>query len=197
MANRTYCTVADIKSYLTIGQDIDDVLLENVIERATKMIETYTHRVFQCDSATSRFFDAEQDTSQKRRRLWLRYDCAEISYVKNGDGSTILATNYVTLPRNETPIYAIDLKLSYDDVFFWDESPEDAIEVSAFWAYSKTPPLDIVQACVRLSTFLYKQKDTTSDIERPILTGDGSTIMPVRLPKDVEQILKPYIAEVL
>lgn len=55
-------------------------------------------------------------------------------------------------------------------------------------------PTDIVQACRRLASFLYRQKDTQQgDTDRPILAGDGSVIMPTTLPQDVEMLLKPYM----
>jgi len=55
-------------------------------------------------------------------------------------------------------------------------------------------PPDIRQACVRLTGWLYRQKDTQSgDIDRPILAGDGSVIMPTTLPQDVQAILSQWI----
>lgn len=58
-------------------------------------------------------------------------------------------------------------------------------------------PTDIVSACRRLASWLYRQKDTQSgDIDRPILAGDGSVIMPTTLPGDVEMLLRPYVKRV-
>ena len=55
-------------------------------------------------------------------------------------------------------------------------------------------PPDIVMACKRLASWLYRQKDTQQgDSDRPILAGDGSIIMPSTLPQDVTTLLKPYI----
>ena len=55
-------------------------------------------------------------------------------------------------------------------------------------------PTDIVTACRRLASWLYRQKDTQQgDIDRPILAGDGSVIMPTTLPGDVEMLLRPYM----
>jgi hypothetical protein len=57
-------------------------------------------------------------------------------------------------------------------------------------------PIDIVQACRRLAAWMYRQKDTQQgDIDRPILAGDGSVIMPTTLPQDVATILKPYMRQ--
>lgn len=54
-------------------------------------------------------------------------------------------------------------------------------------------PVDIVTACRRLAAWMYRQKDTQSgDLDRPLLAGDGTVIMPTNLPLDVEHILRPY-----
>jgi hypothetical protein len=54
-------------------------------------------------------------------------------------------------------------------------------------------PTDIVTACRRLAAWMYRQKDTQQgDLDRPILAGDGSVIMPTTLPQDVEMLLRPY-----
>lgn len=55
-------------------------------------------------------------------------------------------------------------------------------------------PASIRQACTRLAAFLYRQKDNQSgDIDRPVLTGDGSVIMPTTLPRDVQVLLQPWV----
>jgi len=59
--------------------------------------------------------------------------------------------------------------------------------------YILAAPQDIVQACRRLASWLYRQKDNQSgDQDRPVLMGDGTVIMPTTLPADVVQTLQPY-----
>lgn len=53
-------------------------------------------------------------------------------------------------------------------------------------------PADVEQATLRLVAFLYRQRDNSSDIDRPVLTSDGVTIMPSNLPQDVQQLLRNY-----
>lgn len=56
-------------------------------------------------------------------------------------------------------------------------------------------PAGIVQACRRLSAWLYRQKDTAqSGTETPILTADGTVLMPSTLPADVLDLLQPFTA---
>jgi hypothetical protein len=55
-------------------------------------------------------------------------------------------------------------------------------------------PASIRQACTRLASFLYRQKDTQGGVqEQPILAGDGSVIMPTTLPRDVQILLQPWV----
>lgn len=194
--NRQYCGKNDVKTYLGIGQDVDDILLDQIIDRATAIVEGFTHRVFVCDGATSRFLDAECDVTEGGRMLWLRGDLCAITYVKNGDGSTVASNQYVTEPRRETPYYALRMRWDANNPWLWDDTPEDSIEVNGMWAYSITPPVQIVQATIRLAAFLYRQKDTTADLDRPLMSGDGIVIMPAKLPTDVMQLIKTYILEV-
>ena len=54
-------------------------------------------------------------------------------------------------------------------------------------------PTDIVMACRRLASWLYRQKDSQmGDIDRPVLAGDGTVIMPTTLPNDVTRLIAPY-----
>lgn len=56
-----------------------------------------------------------------------------------------------------------------------------------------SPPNDIMTACRRLAAWMYRQKDNQNgDIDRPLLAGDGTVIMPTTLPLDVEKILMGY-----
>lgn len=194
--NRQYCTKQDVKIYLGIGQDVDDILLDQIIDRATAIIEGFTHRIFSCSTATSQFLDGDCDVTDGGRMLWLRDDLCSISYIKNGDGTTVASSQYVTEPRRDAPYYGLRMKWNADTIWVWDTTPEGAIEVNGMWAYSTTPPLQIVQATIRLAAFLYRQKDSTADLDRPLASADGVVIMPTKLPSDVMQLIKRYILEV-
>ena len=81
--------------------------------------------------------------------------------------------------------------MNEDYTWEFDDS-DDEISIAGTWGYSATPPADIAHACVRLAAFLYRQKDTSADIDRPLMTGDGVTIMPSAIPQDVKSILDNY-----
>ena len=182
-----YTTLADVKAYLGITPVGDDTLLAALIVRAQSIIEMITGRSFEAVTAT-KYFHAEDVDGQT---LWmLGDDLLTVTTLTNGDGVVIAAANFRLEPRNSTPKFSIRLNES----LVWDFTDGDSeITVAGTWGYAATAPAGIVQACIRLTSFLYRQKDTNADIDRPLVTGDGVTIMPSALPVDVMTLLKPYM----
>ena len=187
-----YCTLEELKQYLAIGAELeeDDELLTSFILTATKMIETRTTRKFESSAVSTRYFDANEYVINERVIIFDE-DICSITGIVNGDSTTVLPASYTTQPRHEAPYYSIRLKDAANLDWTYNDTPEDAIAITGHWAYSLTPPTDISHACLRLASFLYRQKDNATDVDRPML-GDGVMIMPVKLPADVETILKPY-----
>lgn len=55
-------------------------------------------------------------------------------------------------------------------------------------------PIDIVTACRRMAAWMYRQKDNQGgDSDRPIISGDGTILMPATLPQDITSLLRPYV----
>ena len=185
-----YATLAIVKAYLDIptATTSDDALLNSLIDRAQEIIDAYTGRDFEAVTATKYF------TIDDVEGRWLHlsgYDLLTVTTLTNGDATATVFTSdqYRLEPRNETPKWAVRLKEDYD----WDFDDSDSeISIAGTWGYSATAPSDVVHACIRLVSFLYRQKDTSGDIDRPMVTGDGVTIMPSALPKDVMSILEKY-----
>ena len=189
----TYTDAALIKAYAGALGTGDDALLDDIADRAQKLVENYTGRVFEGSGTSSRSFDAEADVED--RTLYFDEDaCAIVAITNRADGTaeTIGTSAYVTLPRNRTPYYGVRLLASANKEWDYEDDPETGITVVANWRYSSTPPADIVQATTRLAAFLYRQKDTNSDLDRPLLTNSGVTILPSQVPHDVKQTLEFY-----
>lgn len=190
-----YTDNTTLKTYLGITGSGDDALLTALIARAQAAIEQHTHRVFEASADTTRYFDAWRDTDGFL--LTFDEDICAITSVTNGDGTTVTSGQYVTEPRNRTPYYAIRLR-STNGMVDWVENatngPENAIAVEGKWAYSTTPPADIVHATVRLAAFYYRQKDAQV-FDVAAIPGAGVIQLPQGVPADVQNILRPYVKQ--
>lgn len=184
-----YITVARLKQELDIDSLADDNLLARKIREAQVMIEQATRRTWKATSDTTRRFDAAWDV--EGRTLWFPHlDLCAITTVLNGDGATIAADKYITEPRGETPYYGLTLRASSGLGWTYTTDPEDAIAITGRWAFSVTPPDDIVDAAVRLSAWLYRQRDSSSDFDRVSVGVNGVTMLPASIPQDIRFILE-------
>lgn len=191
-----YCSIDDVKLYLTITADDDDALLQSLVDAAQKLIDTYCKRTFEATADTTRTFDAKYDIDDEGLMLWLDHDLVAITSVTNGDGTTVTGSQYVTEPRNHRPIYGLKLKEGGDVVWTYSTTPENAISIVGRWAYSTAAPADVKQACIRLAAFLYRQKDNSGDVTTEVIqTGMGTAIAPSSMPRDVRYALNPYIRQ--
>lgn len=184
-----YCTIADLKAYTGISGTADDLLLYDCIIRAQRAIEKRTGHVFEVTAATTRYLDAVGDVCG--RTLLLRAEYAAITSITNGDGVAVAASDYVTKPANATPYYAVVLKGSAGLTWTWNTDPENAITVVGKVGYSLTPPDDIVQACVRLATHMYRAKD--SQIMETVMTEQGIIAVQQGIPRDVYELIRGYV----
>lgn len=179
------------KSYLGISGTGDDVLLISLLEHASKAVDSYTGRTFQATSDTTRYFDALGEHIIDGRTLLLDDDLCSITTLTNGDGTVITSSYYTTAPRNSTPYYAIRLKDNSTYTWTYTTSWESAISIVGKWAYSTTPPDDVVQAALRWAGYLYKQKDAQV-FDTTAIPEAGVIQIPAGVPPDVRMLLRPY-----
>jgi hypothetical protein len=180
-----YTTWAAVKTYLDITGTGDDALGALLVNRVTDAIDRYCRRRFRAVTATRTFDVPEGDT------LFLDDDLLSITTLTNGDGNVVTSASYVLLPKNNLPKYAIRLKENASTV--WEGSTTtdyQAISIAGSWGYSMTPADDIVQAAVRWTAWLYRQRDGAfGQTARPDI---GVIETPLALPVDIERLLKPY-----
>jgi len=184
-----YATDDDVKDYLGISGSGDDTLINGLIRAAQAAIETHTNRVFEVTSNSTRYYDAIGEHI-KDGVLYLDDDLCEVNSVTNGDGNAIASSKYTTLPRNDTPYYAIRLLSDSDTLWEYGDEWMDAIEISGKWGYSTQAPNDVRQACIRLAAFYYRQKD--SQLADVTAIEAGTVIRTPAMPADVKSILGPY-----
>jgi len=185
-----YCTLNDVKQYLSTDKSTDDALLSDLITKASVSIDTYCQRTFAAHAET-RTYDAVQDIHG--RDLLVDDDLLSVTELTNGDGTVLSASDYVLLPANATPKYAVRLKASAAYFWAYDTDPEQAISVNGSWGYvnSTVAPADIRHAAARLSAWFYKQRD--APFEATGLPELGEVIIPSALPDDIKRALAPYV----
>jgi hypothetical protein len=195
----SYPVTADLKAWLRANSQQplpsgDDTLLGNCIAAAIAFAEgpEGAGRRFEVISDSTRHFDALRDVDQGLRRLWLDEDLCQITSITNGDGVVIPVGQYVTNPRNETPYYAITLKLSSDYVWTYEDSPEDAIAIVGRWGYSTAAPADIAQAVLELAAYEYRRRSSSSSADQQVVTASGSVIVPSCVPKNIMAVFSGY-----
>jgi len=186
-----YVTVTELQQYAKISSDADNSLLQSMIDDAVAELEDGTGFSFEATADTTLYLDA--DEAVDGRTLILPTWCAAITTVTNGDGTVITSDYYVTEPRNAAPYYAIKLLASSGYTWATDDNgdPENAISIAGRWAYSTSPPTDIKHAIRRLALWYYRQRDNSTDMDRPLL-AEGVTILPSQKPKDVTEAIDRY-----
>ena len=190
-----YATVTQLQIYAGITDDRHNDLLALLIERAVATIDERIGFSFEAAADSDRNLDAADYPSGAvfGRTLYFGTWCAAITTVTNGDAVEITSDYYVTQPRNDGPYYAI--KLLSSSGYTWEDDTngdtEDAITITGRWAYSTTAPADIEHATLRLALWYYRQRDSSTDLDRPLL-AEGVTIMPSQIPADVTEILDRY-----
>ena len=189
-----YITTADVKSYLGLTGAVDDTLLGYLIDRAQKAIETHTQRIFSASADTTRLYTVGEDTDG--RYLYLDEDlCAITTVTTDADATspTTLTdeTDYITIPRNTTPYIALQIIGSSTYEWTYTDDPAMGVSVIGRFAYSTTPPEDILHACIRLVGYYYRQKDSQV-FDVTAIPEAGVISIPQGIPADVKRILEPY-----
>ena len=192
-----YASLADLKTYLGVGTTADDALLSQCLTRAQGFIESQTGRVFEASADTTKTFDAAAcvlaDEEGRQLTLYLDgLDLCAITSVTNGDGTTVAANQYVTEPRGSTPYWALRLKANATVGWTYSDTPENAISIVGRWAYSTTPPADVVQACLALATYFYRQRGAEATGMEPVMSQSGVVMLPPRIPDVVKAVIARY-----
>jgi len=200
-----YVEVSDIKAFLEIESNADDTIIENLIEASKKVIDEHCGRTFESWGDINehghrhtiyRYTPLPQkyggDILADGLTLMLGDDCCEVHEVINGDNVVIPSTEYITLPANVSPKYAIKLRQSSTYRWTYSIHPEQSVRVEGVFAFSMHAPEDIIQASRLLVKYFYTTRADSSDSDRTIVSG-GVTMTPSQIPKSVLSILKPYV----
>ncbi|MCG3770624.1 MAG: hypothetical protein JW384_01774 [Nitrosomonadaceae bacterium] len=200
-----YATLVEAKSFLSISDSVDDTLLENMIEAASRSIDRIGNRRFYLDStASARQYRVSSpvilytDDIGTTTGLIVQTD-------DDGDGvfetTLTLNTDYImdpltalSLGRPFTQITIVSTSNTFP-IFpgLFQNGLRPGVQVTAKFGWPSVPD-DINQACLILTADLYKRKDSPGGI---LGLGDLGAIRMSPLGRDVTQIVRAYRKETL
>ena len=188
-----YCSLADVKASLRITDTIDDALIENSINAASRMIDQYCNRYFYSGQPGEvRYFKANDAYN-----CWID-DCQSITELRTAQSNPITynqiwaSTDFQTIPANTyangayQPITGLTAVYNY---FFptWQES--NLVQVTGTWGWP-TVPEPVKFACIIQASRLFKR------LESPLGVAGVSDIGIMRVGSnidgDVAQLINPF-----
>jgi len=188
-----YCTLADVKDALRITDSVDDALIENSINAASRMIDQYCNRYFYSTSAGEvRYFKANDAFN-----CWID-DCQTITEVRTAQSNPITynqiwaSTDYQTIPANTyangayQPITGLIAVYNY---FFptWQES--NLVQVTGTWGWP-TCPQPIKFATIIQASRLFKRLESPLGVAG--VSDIGIISVGASVDGDVAQLCNPF-----
>lgn len=192
-----YATLADLKSYLKIDDSVEDALLENIVEAASRSIDKIANRRFYLDStATARYYYTANPL-----RVFID-DLGSLTglVVKTEPDSagvyadTLTASDYQLEPLNASakgrPWTSI-LVVNTGTSFSAGTSLRPTVEITGRWGWPSVPD-DIAQATLILSADLYKRKDSIGGV---LGLSEMGAIRMSPLGRDISAMVRAYRRE--
>jgi len=195
-----YATLAEVKTFLSITDSVDDTLLEGMVEAASRSIDRMANRRFYLDTtATARLYRANDalqlfiDDVGSATGLIVALDATSLGNYTN---TLTLNTDYIldpiTAPGLNRPWNVVTI-VSASSAFEAPINYRPGVQVTAKWGWPSIPD-DINQACMILTADLYKRKDAPGGI---LGLGDLGAIRMSPVGRDITQMVRAYRREVL
>lgn len=184
-----YATLQDYKDYqrITTADVVDDAYIESAIEAASRWIDRESGTRFYTATETRKY------NTPIGRLIMLDAHFTAITSVTNGDGTSIAAANFVTLPANSLPLWGVELK-SASGVQWLEAngSPQQAISITGSVGYSSTPPRDIIIACLEIAKALYSRRFGENLSVKTVITPAGVVQIPEGVPDMAAMTINNY-----
>lgn len=188
-----YCTLADVKAALRIQDTVDDLLLENSINAASRMIDQYCNRFFYSGSAGEvRYFKANDGFT-----CWID-DAQSISEIKTSATDPVIydttwsVDDYQLLPNNRLSngaYYPITSIIATDNLLFPVWADIALVKVTGQFGWESVPD-SIKFATIIQASRLFKR------LESPLGVAGVSDIGIMRVGSsidgDVAQLINPF-----
>jgi hypothetical protein len=200
-----YATLTEIKGYMSISDNTDNDLLENLIESASRSIDRIANRRFYLDAtASARLYRAYSDIFVYIDDLGSTTDLV-VKTDSNGNGTyaktLTLNTDYIldplTAPSLSRPYTQLTMVSNTET---WPIFPgltqnglRPGVQVTAKWGWPSVPN-DINMACLILTADLYKRKDAPGGI---LGLGDLGVVRMSPIGRDVTAMVRAYKKEVV
>lgn len=185
-----YATEQDLKSYLRIGDSVDDLELSTAITAASRAIDHFTNRQFGVVAAAEeRTYEVEWS---RRHGKWKTIGMDDLSsttgLVVTVSGSAV--TTYTLLPRNASeegrPYTRMLLRSATAST---DNGPKTVL-VEGFWGWSSTPDT-VKNACLVQAARFFKRRDSVFGIAGSPEFGSELRLLS-KVDPDVESMLRHY-----
>ena len=200
-----YATLTEIKAYMSISDNTDNDLLENLVESASRSIDRIANRRFYLDAtASARLYRAYSDIFVYVDDIGSTTDLV-VKTDSNGNGSyaktLTLNQDYIldplTAPSLSRPYTQLTMVSNTET---WPIFPgltqnglRPGVQVTAKWGWPSVPD-DINMACLILTADLYKRKDAPGGI---LGLGDLGVVRMSPIGRDVTAMVRAYKKEVV
>lgn len=194
-----YTTLASIKNYLGITDSIDDTLLEQIVESASRSIDRIANRYFYLDATATQHFYRTTDAYSLIVDDIGSLTSLVITLDTGGTGtfstSVTINTDFLMEPLNSadkgrpfTNITMVGAQL-----FPYPLNLRPGISVVAKWGWP-TVPDDITQATLILGADLYKRKDSVGGV---LGLSELGAIRMSPLGRDISAMVRAYRREMI
>lgn len=188
MITNGYTDLTTFKTWLGIGDTIDDALLERTVEAASRSIDAYTRRRFYADDAATAHYYRSPDGWRVFTHDFVAAD--GITLETDGDGDGTFETTWTTADYQLEPANGLTANsvVALSQPFPVYRSHRNAVKVTARWGIDDTP-VAVVEATLILAARLFKRKDSPEGV---IGFGDFGAVRLTPNDKDVQSLIEPY-----
>jgi hypothetical protein len=200
-----YATLTQIKNYMSISDNTDNDLLEDLIESASRSIDRIANRRFYLDAtASARLYRAYSDIFVYVDDIGTTSSLS-VALDINGNGTytktLTLNQDYILDPLTASSLGRPFTQLTMvSNTETWPIFPgltqnglRPGVQVTAKWGWPSVPD-DINMACLILTADLYKRKDAPGGI---LGLGDLGVVRMSPIGRDVTAMVRAYKKEVI
>jgi hypothetical protein len=200
-----YATLTQIKAYMSISDNTDNDLLEDLIESASRSIDRIANRRFYLDStasarlyrAYSNIFVFVDDIGTTSGLIVAMDEDGNGTYSKTLTLNTDYILDPLTSPSLNRPYTQLTMVSNTES---WPIFPgitsnglRPGVQVTARWGWPSVPD-DLNMACLILTADLYKRKDAPGGI---LGLGDLGVVRMSPIGRDVTAMVRAYKKEVI